>query len=329
MRIYERRETEKRDTHCPTCGNIGHMWMTCPAPAKMMELKKQGKEPDINLYSQWMQNSYGRRDQDGKFIYQDRIFRTMQHQFDKQEARTADRKTRKERREQIMGKPTKRKITCGFCGGEDHNRRNCEIMFNFQDDLERASINYRKKFYHTMVKEHGFAVGAVVGLASTYMNVSGKWHDDWNGIGVVTEIDWSKVNLGLTMNDYEYRTDFPVKFLINGETHTSTSPFKEMVSLDTSKDGKRGDIASLFVRTGAGWGCSIESILAPSENLPSEEWFNEGYTNCWKWITKNKSLSDISCYLAPLIALWHPSRRGRNAGKLNHRLSQYGYKRRK
>jgi len=47
MKIYENRQQQARVTHCPTCGNEGHMWMTCPAPAKMMELKNQGKEPDI------------------------------------------------------------------------------------------------------------------------------------------------------------------------------------------------------------------------------------------------------------------------------------------
>ena len=114
MKIYENRNQNGRVTHCPTCGNEGHMWMTCPAPAKMMELKKQGKEPDISLYSQWMQNSYSRRDENGKLVYHDHIFTKMRRELDRQERRKADRKEKKARREQLYGKPAKRQSSCGF-----------------------------------------------------------------------------------------------------------------------------------------------------------------------------------------------------------------------
>jgi len=328
MRIYEERSTSKRRTHCPTCGNEGHMWMTCPVPAKMMELKKQGKEPDMSLYSQWQASTWGRRNDNGDMIYKDRIFRKMEMELDKQQRRKENRKAKKERDERFGIVPKKRKTSCGFCGGTDHNRRNCDIMFNFMDDLARASTNYRKKFYERLVQGQGFAEGALVAVSASYIHVGNQWTEDFEAIGIISSIDWDKVNLGLTMNNWDYRSKIKVSMVVNGTTFTVENPFKGMTDTDTDNCGKKGEIAELFGSC-SGYGLQIDSVVAPSENIPSEEWFNEGHTDCWEWITKNKSLSDVACYLAPLIAKWHPSRRGRNAGKLNFRLSQYGYKRKK
>lgn len=325
MRIYEERTTNKRETHCPTCGKQGHMWITCPAPAKMMELEKQGKEPDITLYGEWQQKSYGKRDSNGKLVYHDTIFHRMGRAFRRQERRKDEREEKKARKERLYGKPAKRKVSCGFCGETGHNRRHCDVMFNFVDDLERASQNYRKQFYERLVKDMGFAEGALLSLSADHFRNGGKWVEDWSGIGIITGINWEKVNMGLTMANWEYRSVLKIDCLVNGESFTLQNPFNSLVKNDTVA-GKQGKIAELF-SGGSSWGVRIDSVLAPSENIPSEEWFNDGYTECWEWIAKNKRLSDVSYYLAPLIAKFHPSRRGRNAGKLNYRLSQYGYTR--
>ena len=323
MKIYEQRDSNKRITHCPTCGNEGHMWMTCPVPAKMMELKKQGKEPDPSLFSPWYQNSYSRRDNNGKLVYHDRIFRTMEIAYDKQQRRIEFRKEKKERRERLGLKPKKRKVSCGFCGETGHNRRNCDVMDNFVDDLERASQNYRKQFYERFVKGMGFAEGALLSLSANHWRTKTEWLDDWSGIGIITNISWDKVNMGLCLSSWDYKSVLKIDVLVDGQSYTIENPWNALVEQDTV-DGKEGKIAELFHR-GSSWGARIDSVLAPSENIPSEQWFNDGYTECWEWIAKNKTLSDVSGYLSPLIAKWHPSRRGRNAGKLNYRLSQYGY----
>ena len=327
MKIYENRNTNKKITHCPTCGNEGHMWMTCPVPAKMMELKKQGKEPDISLYSKWYQNSYSRRLENGKLHYEQHIWRKMESELARQERRKEQRKEKKARHERLFGKPAKRKVSCGFCGETGHNRRHCDLMFNFVDDLERASQNYRKQFYDRFVKGMGFAEGALLALSANHWRAKNKWIDDWSGIGIITNISWDQVNMGLSLQNWEYKSIMKVEILVDGSSHTLENPWNALVEQDTT-EGKEGEIAELFHR-GSSWGVKIDSILAPSENIPSEEWFNDGYTECWEWIAKNKRLDDVSCYLSPLIAKWHPSRRGRNAGKLNYRLSQYGYERKK
>ena len=168
MQIYEKRNQHKRTTHCPTCGNTGHMWMTCPVPAKMMELKKQGKEPDVSLFSSWYQNSYSRRLENGKLHYEQHIWRKMESELARQERRKEQRKEKKARHERLFGKPAKRKVSCGFCGETGHNRRHCDVMNNFVDDLERASQNYRKQFYDRFVKGMGFAEGALLSLSAEH-----------------------------------------------------------------------------------------------------------------------------------------------------------------
>jgi len=323
MKIYEQRDSNKRTTHCPTCGNEGHMWMTCPLPAKMMELKKQGKEPDTSLFSHWYANSYSRRDSNGRLVYHDQIFRKAESELHRQERRIEARKAKKESHERIFGKPKKRQVSCGFCGETGHNRRHCDVMFNFVDDLGRASQNYRKQFYERFVKGMGFAEGALLALSANHWRAHNVWQEDWSGIGIVTNISWDQVNMGLTLSSWDYKSILKIDVLVDGNSYTIENPWNALVEQDTV-EGKEGKIAELFAR-GSSWGVKIDNVLAPSENIPSEEWFNDGYTECWEWIAKNKTLSDVSNYLAPLIAKWHPSRRGRNAGKLKQRLKDYGY----
>jgi len=323
MKIYEERNRYKRQTHCPTCGNTGHMWITCPVPAKMMELKKQGKEPDISLYSHWYQNSYSRRDENGKLVYETSIWNKMSSALDRQERRKEARKVNKARNERLYGKPAKRKTSCGFCGEIGHNRKRCDVMQNFTDDLGRASQNYRKQFYDHFVKGMGFAEGALLALSANHWRANNVWQEDWSGIGIITAISWDKVNMGLTLSSWDYKSIMKIEVLVDGQTFSLENPFSALVDQDTV-DGKEGKIAELFSRSSS-WGARIDSILAPSENIPSEEWFNDGYTECWEWIAKNKRLGEVSNYLSPLIAKFHPSRRGRNAGKLKQRLKDYGY----
>jgi len=332
MRIYEERSQNKRTVNCPCCGKEGHMWSTCPLPAQFAKLEKEGKEPDLTLMGGWLQRRWDTLNDDGTLMYANRLFKNAERYGRQQQLRVENREAKKARQdayEKSLGiTKAKRKTSCGFCGGTDHNRRNCDIMFNFVDDLTRASTNYRKKFYERLVQGQGFAEGALVGVSASYMNIGGKWIEDFEGIGIVSKIAWDKVNLGLTMSNWEYCSKLRVEMLVSGNTMAIDNPFRGMIEADISDDGKRGKIAELFSGS-HGYGVQIDSIVAPSENIPSEEWFNEGYTDCWEWITKKKALADVTHYLTPLIAKWHPSRLGRNAGKLNFRLSQYGYTRRK
>ena len=174
----------------------------------------------------------------------------------------------------------------------------------------------------------GFAEGALLTLSADNHRTNTGWEENWTGLGIVSKINWNSVNMGLTLGSWEYKSVMNIEVVVDGKTMSLQNPWHALVANDTDSKGKRGKIAELFF-AGSSWGARIDSILAPSENIPSEEWFNDEYTECWEWLTKKYSLDEVNGYLAPLIAQWHPSRRGRNAGKLNYRLSQYGYKRRK
>ena len=317
MKIYEQRDTNKRVTHCPTCGNEGHMWMTCPVPAIQVDRKKKGLEPDVRLYSSWYQSSFSRRDENGKLIYGDRMFRSAERELQKQERRREALKQRREVKERIYGKK-KRKVSCGFCGGTDHNRRNCDVMSDFIEDMTRANQNYRKKFYNKIVKEMGVAEGALVSLSATHALVRGEWVDDFKGIGIITGINWDDINLGVTMTAWDWKSPLQIELLVDGETMKSENPLNRMAKFSGDTD-----FSDLFSTSFSHWGLRIDEVIAPSENLPSDEWFNHGYEDCWEWIAKKYTLSDMQHTLTPLIAKFHPSTRGRNAGKLKKRLARY------
>ena len=331
MRIYENRDDYKRSVFCPTCAKEGHMWMTCPAPARMMDLEKQGKEPDLSLFSEWKQKRLGLRESDGSLYYHAYIFRMMSRAYLKQQARIEKRKALKQATaaiNKVKGAP-KRKTSCGFCGGNDHNRRNCDVMDSFVDDLHKASVNYRKKFYKRLVQGMGIAEGALVSVSASGTYLRGKYVKDFQGIGIISKIEWDQVNLGLGSCTWDYASKVNVDLIIDGETLTTDKPFVGLVEADLADNGQKGKIAELFGIRNRGWSFTIDNVISPSESVPSEDWFNEGYTECWEWITKNKSLFELNRRLSPIIAIHHPSARGRNAKKFKARLAEYARGKRK
>ena len=62
---------------------------------------------------------------------------------------------------QAKGK-TKAPSKCGFCGSEDHNRRNCFTMQSFVKVLEETNQAYRELFYDHVIDGLGLGVGAFV-----------------------------------------------------------------------------------------------------------------------------------------------------------------------
>jgi hypothetical protein len=297
------------------------MWMTCPAPAIQVERKKKGLEPDITLYSGWYQTYYSKREPDGTLVYQDRIFKQSEVQLRRQELRKEKREERKNLKKRLFGNKVTKK-SCGFCGGSGHTRRNCNVMQDFIDDLSRANQNYRKRFYNKIVKEMGLAEGALVSVKAQHALIGNEWIQDFSGIGVVTDVKWNEINLGISMSRWNWKTSFVIDVLVDGETLTVENPLSEMALSNVDKDP---ELSSIFAHSFSRWGARVDEIVAPSENIPSEEWFNHGYEDCWQWLSKKYNLPTLNQYLSPVIAKWHPSVRGRNAGKLKKRLAQYGY----
>ena len=319
MRIYEKRDLHKKDVFCRTCGKSGHLWFTCDVPKKQLELRKQNKKPDFTLFSKWEAKRWNRLDSQGNIQDLDFFWSKMESSIASQVQRKTLQEANRAHKEKLYGKKIRQAPKCGFCHQKGHNRRNCKIMKDFIQDLSLANQNYRKQFYNKVVKTLGVAEGAVVSLSSKSMLLDNQWYDNWEGIGLITNISWDNVNLGIALDSWEYKGDLTVELLIEGRTHTTTEFFSKFAHNNTDQLGK-------IFRNKHGWyACVAEQILAPSENLPTEQWFNEGYNECWNWLTKKRDLQQLAPHMAPIIAEWHPQKNGKGSKSLNSRLRKYGY----
>lgn len=320
MKLYERRDEYKKEVHCRVCGKKGHLWVSCKVPAKMVELEEAGKEPDISLFADYYHATYSQRDADGRLVYHGQIMRSMRKHLSSQLMRKEKLQRRRALKERSLGKK-KKTTSCGFCRGTGHNRRNCEVMKDFISDLSRANQNYRKYFYKKVVEDMGIAEGALVELKAQHVLVGGHWVENWTGIGLITKVDWDAVNLGLTQKRWDWKTNFEIEVQVGGDVIKVDSPFKQFIR---NEYDKKGLLWRLFGGTDSGWSPHISEIISPSENLPSEEWFNHGYNECWEWLAKKYKLNELNRFLTPVIEEWHPARRGRNAPALKKRLEKYG-----
>jgi len=320
VKIYEQRSKYKKKVHCKICGNEGHLWTTCSVPKKMVELKKQNKEPDLSLYADYFKNIYSKRDPSGRLHYELHIFTSMTRYLLEQENRNAKMKARREARKNARSNK-KRVVSCGFCGSQGHNRRNCTVMQDFVSDLSRANQNYRKRFYNKVVQEIGICEGALVQLEAKHVLINNSWKENWRGLGVITKVDWSGVNLGLSHQQWDWKTDFTIDVLVNGDIIKVEKPMGKLVKDDIEPEG---ELFELFGGNGGGWSPWVDEVIAPSENIPSQEWFNSGYDDCWTWLTKKYTLGQLKTYLLPTISKWHPDQTGSAGAKLKKRLKTYG-----
>jgi len=312
MRIYESKDYLKREVHCRLCGRTGHMWFKCQMPTKFLEALENNEEPDWSLMSVWSAKHWRQLDSNGELERKDQLMANCAVWKLQQEKRNEKMHARRNARASAGTKKRK----CGFCGETDHNRRNCSVLKDFQKDLERANQNYRKMFYSTMVEGYGLAEGALVQLKAKYVQMNGSWQEDWEGIGLITGIDWDKVNLGLTARGWSFRSQICFQFVIEGENYNSDTPFK----LFCETDNKVSNLFSSLVVND--WGINIESVLSPSETIPSQEWFEETNSDCYNYVLKKLKMESLG-ELVGMIEKFHPSRVGRGAKALQERIENY------
>ncbi len=311
MRIYEDRERNKKQRYCRICGHLGHMWFTCPAPAKMMELRKQGKDPDKTLLSYALRRELSLWP-NGKLEQEQYLWAVMENAYEEQQKRASSRKNKQKK---------KQKSRCGFCNSASHNRRTCETMENFKQDLSRSNQNFRSMFHKLIVQDLGLAEGALVSVQAMQIHLGSEWIENFQSVGIVSKIHWSEVNLSLAMSCWDYHSKLTIEMIIENQTFSTKSPFG-ILSQEDSSTGRC--IADIFGNGTSEWGLQIDAILAPSKAIPSKEWFNEGYEDCWDWIAKKKSLPLLNNWFSPMIDHWHP-KTGEFAEGLKERLRSYGY----
>lgn len=85
---------------------------------------------------------------------------------------------------------------CGFCGSNDHNRRNCNELQGYEKSLKIANRNFRKWFYQEYVVKQGLSTGCIVEMDITHNDGSYNGKTDRTNVkSIVSAINWDRINL--------------------------------------------------------------------------------------------------------------------------------------
>lgn len=307
MRAYKNNKKKKRVTKCSYCGATGHLWITCPHPKSHVEQTKQGLPIDTSVFQgnqlKWafkINHETGLTEPRTKWLKDN-----AQEFLAKQMSRAAKSST-------LGKKPKSRR--CGFCGSPSHNRKNCKVMKDFIGDLAVANQNYRQQFFDTMVEHHGISEGALVMVRKGGKRSNGEMEKE---LAIIESIDWDSINLTLDCTTKEFSGDFEVSVIAGGETWTSNTPF--WYWLQQQRDPSK--LNDLIAQNTYDDRFQILEVLSESNEKPTENWFIEGYNNCWEWVCKNKSLSEVGSVFADLIEKYCPILKAKRG--LETRLKRY------
>ena len=174
--------------------------------------------------------------------------------------------------------------TCGFCGSEDHTRRNCSKMEQFLKDCITANENWRRAAYKELVEMGGLSVGACVKVEYD----SGNWQsrEKTQGTGIITNINWETVNVFSGMDKLSGFVHSPleVTVLVNGEK-------KRMQNLDGKFHtiGKNGLVNSFWRGHSA---CTLLGFVTNSPTPLPPEWVTS-YKESFKTLVKKRTYDQL------------------------------------
>ena len=260
MRAFNDRD--KGNNACSYCRQVGHRATEC-AIAKYD-------------YEEWMSH---------RVPFQSESWYTWKrHDYShwiKEATRVAEMRRRKEEREAAKkaGTIKRAKSSCGFCGGEGHNRRNCEEMQEVLASAKRANASWKHALYSTLVKEHGICEGAAVKVKCRV-----NWSDMEEKIGLITYVNWNDINL-LTSDiniDSDYRTDLKIKVNVDGETHTMVLKYGEDYVFED-----KTVISSAYSYYNK---AELVRVIGKSEKVFDDEWVTTAPEEEFTWLTKKRSL---------------------------------------
>ena len=307
MKAYKNNKKKKRLTKCSYCGATGHLWITCPHPKRHVEQIQQGLPIDTSVF-QGNQLKWAFKINQETGIPEPRtewLENNAKERFAKQVSRVS----------KTTPFQSKAKRRCGFCGSPSHNRKNCKVMKDFIGDLAIANQNYRQQFFDTLVEHHGISEGALVMVRKGGKRSNGEMEKE---LAIIENIDWDSVNLTLDCTTKEFSGDFAVSVVAGGETWTSNTPFWYWLK---QKHNYPSNLSDLIAQNTYDDRFQILEVLSQSNEKPTESWFIEGYNNCWEWVCKNKSLSEIGSVFADLIEKQCPIVKAKRG--LEARLKRY------
>ena len=309
MRVYNNKTRKKRVTKCSYCGGVGHLWITCPHPKNHVEQIKRGVPIDTSVFQgNQLKWAFGINQETGLPEPRTKWLENNAKEFFSNQLSRSEKTYR-------FGKRPKPKRRCGFCGSPSHNRKNCKLMKDFVDDLTVANQHYRQQFFDTLVEHHGISEGALVMVRKGGKRSNGEMEKE---LAIIESIDWDSVNLTLDCTVKEFSGDFAVSIVMGGETWTSTTPFYYWLE---EGYGHPKPLNDLIAQNTYDDTFQILEVLSESNEKPSENWFLEGYNNCWEWVCKNRSLAEIGGVFADLIEKHCPILKAKRG--LEARLKRY------
>jgi hypothetical protein len=180
------------------------------------------------------------------------------------------------------------KPKCGFCGSENHNRRQCAVMDRYTAGAVEANQNWRRAFYQKFVVELGISEGALLNLKEKH-NYHGSHTADKDLIGIVTSVNWEELSLFCASKetnrycyrDNQYKQNLIITVQIGGETR----------QVQFGDNGITNGAGKNLVKYSANrWNApEFLSVLSPSETPIGEEWITEGHAKAMAFLTKKRS----------------------------------------
>ncbi len=289
MQIYENRNKKslRRTSKCGYCRKEGHNKYQCPQVAAdwvYWQSLKVPPQPTHGWFTPRNPKYWGEWYETCRLIYKE------------QQARKNNPTTQSPRAAS----------KCGFCGSEEHTRRNCPSMESWLKKAYKANENWRRAAYKELVEKHGICVGACFEVRKK----SGWGHDDpiITEVALITKVNFESLNLmavreGWTNYDgYDCRLE--IHALIDGEEQRLK--FQSDVRLSTGWESELITLSSRVIRhVGHGyrdWAGS--KLLSRSEHPLDEKWVTD-YKGAFDLLLRKRSLSQLhSDGVTSIIEKW-------------------------
>jgi len=299
MQIYNQQQKNKQtgqsNRSCSYCGSYEHIVSACDKAENDWSHFSKFQIPLIDP-SNWVHAPQTRINYQGNPITYNHWFKepsqwgTWYVQCEK--AVDKIRAARLREQQKANAKSKGRKATkCGFCGGDDHNRRDCSMMEDFKTRLIKANQVWRQRFYDKLVKDLGISLGTMVKV---------RKNNGWNKpeteeIGLVSSINFDQLSLfcfsdSANQNwqdriDSKFLGQCKIEVIVGGKTH-----FLEW------KGGLSDSYGGLVDKFGSGYygqNVSFLSVIAKSQTPLDSEWVEQGHENAIEFVLKKYSLEKL------------------------------------
>ena len=266
---------------CSHCYNRGHNKRKCPTLTQSL----------LSDYSEWARSAERHR-ADGNEVqaeYHDgradryRLAYMKRSKIDPATGEKVKNKTAKAER--------MKNVTCGYCQGQGHTRRVCEVV---KADYQVYLVETKqvRKDLLTAVQEAGIGVGSMVLFPDRGYNKDGKW-GTWRKLNYITTYMWSGVDA--------HRRNLGVRYVHHKNIHRMHDPYyAEMITFDNMLErmgemGEDSPTPSLVAPIGApdGWTDTAPSLKEAFPTTGSRREKERPYEYRWPSDSKKKVIRSL------------------------------------